>query len=163
MPLTEVLLPFRANCIFAEPDWPFLTGTCCRLFLIGLFKSEFIPPLLFSPVKGMGTPRAPFPFLPEETSREAERGFLELSMVAILLGELERTKFYEVRVKLSYGAFACLPGEFGLPFFELERLLVMSATPVIMRWASCSPLPIMLMAGAVPIVALRCWGLLWEE
>lgn len=58
-------------------------------------------------------------------------------------------------MKLSNDAFACLPGEMGFAFFELERLVVISVRPVMIRGGSCCPLPIMLRAGVTPIAALR--------
>lgn len=50
-PLTDVLLPWLMTDILPEPL--FLKGIYYRLPLMGLFKSEFIPPKdAFSPVNG---------------------------------------------------------------------------------------------------------------
>ena len=99
-PFMEVLLVMGTACSLAEPVWPCLIGTWWRFFLIGLFKSEFMPSIaLFSSNGTIGMPRTPTPFLFREYSREADLWLppffgldlpLALSIVFIFPGEPDR-------------------------------------------------------------------------
>jgi len=169
----EMLLPAMTYGIFwfilAEPDWPLRIGTYWRLFLIGLFKREFMPPVteLLSSLYGcIGTLPVGLWALP---SREAARlGLdlicLELSMV--LPGEFERRPDCELSLYwlVTMEMDPCFGGEttFCLCLPELERLSTTSLSPV-MTFAGTIGAPPIAACIAAAMPALRFYGRLCDE